>query len=260
MSVDLEKIWLDSLKECKAHLDRITFDDFKRLMKGQPKETAAPSFRLDANALLKSERSLQPVPEDITASRLDVSALLMRSAGISERSLQPVQEGIAQILADIPAIPEEPHSPVKSRSRSFDQDFSSYDDFSKSSPTLSEHRDASLALSFRSKIECELPGLVTDLSMSPLVVNRALYRKHREMRLAVLEASKQFDLTRVQRRSEEFAQAGLIMKRGKLTPVELEDAHQKALFDAATKKSGRVRRTRNKTVSDVSNMLFKAEA
>jgi hypothetical protein len=95
-------------------------------------------------------------------------------------------------------------------------------------------------------------------SASPLMANRALYRRHRGMRLAVLEASKQFDKKRTDRQTKDIpVQAGLIMKRGTMPPVELEDAHTRALFDAAAKRCGRSRRTKNKTVSDVTGMLMK---
>ena len=100
----------------------------------------------------------------------------------------------------------------------------------------------------------------TEAEASPLVANRALYRRHRGMRLAVLEASKQFDRKRNERVSLEIpTQAGLIMKRGVRPPVELEDAHTRALFDAAAKRCGRARRTKYRTVSDVTGMILKAQ-
>jgi len=94
-------------------------------------------------------------------------------------------------------------------------------------------------------------------TLSPLVAKRKLQRQLREMRLAVHEASKRFDIKRTERQSkEEPAQAGLIMKRGATPPVELEDAHTRALFEAAARRCGRSRR--NQTVSDVTGMLVKA--
>jgi hypothetical protein len=224
MSGDLEQMWLDSLSECKAHMDAITYSDFKRLMKGQPKEAG-----------------------DATSScGLDASAILMKRGGAAETSLMSVPEEKMQITPTEDSIRSLPPRPAPSR-------------------------DASLAFILPSKAEDEYIAAINDSSVSPLVVNRAIYRKHREMRLAVQEASKQFDLRRNERRSSinalapvQLSQAGLIMKRGKLPPVELEDAHQRALFDAAAKRSGRTRtrtkRTRNKTVSDVTGMLLKSGA
>ena len=91
---------------------------------------------------------------------------------------------------------------------------------------------------------------------SPLTVNRALYRKHREMRLSILEASKQFDM---KRKTMEQGKAGLIMKRGEKAPVALEDKHTREMFEAAAKRCGRARRPRNKTASDVTGMMAKAQ-
>mmetsp|Transcript_11369 Transcript_11369/g.14975 ORF Transcript_11369/g.14975 Transcript_11369/m.14975 type:complete len:109 (+) Transcript_11369:1-327(+) len=89
---------------------------------------------------------------------------------------------------------------------------------------------------------------------SPLIVNRALYRRHREMRLGVLEASKQFDNARKFRQQKE--KAGLVMKRGAKPPIEIQDQHNRAMFEAAARRCGRAKRERNRTVSDVSGMLL----
>jgi hypothetical protein len=250
MSGDLEQMWLDSLSECKAHMDAITYSDFKRLMKGQPKEAG-----------------------DATSScGLDASAILMKRGGAAETSLMSVPEEKMQIPPNVPSDMDEADSSVvrQPRSRSFDLKESPTEDSIRSLPPRpAPSRDASLAFILPSKAEDEYIAAINDSSVSPLVVNRAIYRKHREMRLAVQEASKQFDLRRNERRSSinalapvQLSQAGLIMKRGKLPPVELEDAHQRALFDAAAKRSGRTRtkRTRNKTVSDVTGMLLKSGA
>jgi hypothetical protein len=240
MSDDLEKIWIDSLQECKAHMDCITYSDFKRLMKGQPKETNVAAS-CDATSLRSSETSLQSVPE-----------------------------GNMQSLADIPPVIDEDAPLIQHpRTRSFDlQDSPKYDSI-RSLPPTALTRDASLALLLPSKAEGEYGAAINDSSMSSLVVNRTMYRKHREMRLAVQEASKEFDLSRNQRRSsisnsvQYYTQAGLIMKRGALPPVELEDAHQRALFAAAAKRCGRGRKTRTtrtRTVSDITGMMLKGQA
>jgi hypothetical protein len=235
MSGDLEQIWMDSLQECKAHMDRITYSDFKRLMKGQPKETKVAG---------------SCVPPDLRGS---------------ESSLQSVPEEKRQSLADIPPVIDEDEPLIRQpRSRSFDlQDSKS--DSNRSLPPTTLNRDASLALLLPSKAEGEYGAAINDSSKSSLVVNRTMYRKHREMRLAVQEASKEFDLTRNQRRTSisnavQYTKNGLIMKRGALPPVELEDAHQRALFAAAAKRCGRARKTRNKTVSDVTGMMLKSAA
>jgi hypothetical protein len=251
MSGDLEKMWLDSLSECKAHMDAITYSDFKRLMKGQPKEAAIATL----------------------SCGLDASAIPMKRGGAAETSLMSVPEEKGQSSSDFLSNKDkaDPSLGRQTRSRSFDQKESPDSIRSLPPRPAPPIRDASLALILPSKAEDEYIAEINDMSMSSLVVNRAIYRKHREMRLAVQEASNQFDLRRNERRSSinalapvQLSQAGLIMKRGKLPPVELEDAHQRALFAAAAKRCGRTRtrtkRTRNKTVSDVTGMLLKSGA
>lgn len=235
----LEKVWIESLNECKAHLDRITFSDFKRLMKGQPKATKNTSSQL------LSEKTLEPVLEPVAEDQVE------RKGELSE---EPPANG-------------KPHG----RSRSFDQrthmwssesklNTNSDDDSLRSSNSLG--RDASRAVIITPFDEEESSKFLmtnpttANVKESPLVVNRALYRKHREMRLAVLEASKQFD---IKRKTMQFnSQAGLIMKRGAKAPDALEDKHTREMFEAAAQRGGRARRTRNKTVSDVTGMMAKA--
>lgn len=250
MSGDLEKMWLDSLQECKAHMDAITYSDFKRLMKGQPKKAVHAA---DATAMMKrggvNETSLMSVPEEKRQSSSDLP-----DADEADPSLAP---HIRSRSFDLKESNDSIGSLPSRASPSWDANLA----FCPPSPRQAPIREASLALILPSQADGEYSAAINDSSMSPLVVNRAIYRKHREMRLAVQEASKQFDLTRNQRRSsEQFSQAGLIMKRGKMPPVELEDAHQRALFDAAAKRCGRARtkRTRNKTVSDVTGMLLRS--
>jgi Ca2+-binding EF-hand superfamily protein len=233
----LEAGWMESLNECKASLDRITFSDFKRLMKGQPKATK------NTGAQLLSEKTLEPLSEEISV------------------------EGKANLPEEI-AENSKPHG----RSRSFDQRASMWSSESALNTaneegslgsTSSIGRNASRAVIItpfdsqeRSEILSKDPT-TANVKESPLVVNRALYRKHREMRYAVLEASKQFDVKRKAMQSS--AQAGLIMKRGAKAPDALEDKHTREMFEAAAQRGGRARRTRNKTVSDVTGMMAKAQ-
>mmetsp|Transcript_5770 Transcript_5770/g.11541 ORF Transcript_5770/g.11541 Transcript_5770/m.11541 type:complete len:798 (-) Transcript_5770:24-2417(-) len=233
----LEKIWIESLNECKAHLDRITFADFKRLMKGQPKATK--------NTL--GEKTLEPLLEPVMED---------------EKSEDKKGE-----------LPEESNGGrIHGRSRSFDQRSHMWssesqlntnsDDGSIGSST-SLGRDASRAVLIttfddeeRSSHLSTNPSMTPKIKESPLLVNRALYRKHREMRISIMEASKQFDM---KRKTMEHGKAGLIMKRGEKAPDALEDKHTREMFEAAAKRCGRARRTRNKTASDVTGMMTKAQ-
>lgn len=123
----------------------------------------------------------------------------------------------------------------------------------------------------------DIEKAIHDETLTPLVVNRKLYRAHRKMRLAVLEASKRFEDEQMKRtRAELQAQqqsenkssygASLVMRRGHKKEVssetirslmqERQKAHETIVKDAV-KKSGRSRsrRGRMKTVSDMSAMM-----
>lgn len=200
-------------------------------MKGQPKEPVAqqPFSRRAGKPDEFREGSLGDLPEE---ESIDEQAI-MATGGIVNAK-------------------ETPHRIHRQKSRSFE--FKTgvvWDDLDRS---------ASIAF-LPSKADEGEKGEISQISASPLMANRALYRRHRGMRLAVLEASKQFDKKRTDRQTQDLLmQAGLIMKRGAIPPVELEDAHTRALFDAASKRCGRSKRTRNKTVSDVTGMLAKSLA
>mgnify|MGYP005847776877 CR=1 FL=1 len=132
--------------------------------------------------------------------------------------------------------------------------------------------------------QSEIEALVKDESKSALVVNRKLYRAHRQMRLAVLEASKRFEEQQAQHAKEVLLarqtdegggsdeldevnkpfHAGLVMKHGHTKHVSSEainqmlrdnQVEQQALVEKATRRGGRGRRTRKKTISDMSGML-----
>jgi len=233
---ELEKIWIDSLEECKAHLDRITFDDFKKLMKGQPKECIGPPF---VPSSPNSLRGLTPVPE---------GQLHPITSGVALESLN-VPSGL--LLDDSIDNPRQFYG--KGRSHSYEQKGGSWDAADASSSFT--RTDASLALVLPMHTGSDFEEITSN--MTPLTANRALYRKHRELRLAVLEASKQFDKKRNDIHSRDhLTNASLIMKRGVKPPVEVEDAHARALFENAAKKCGRApKRSKNKTVSDVTGMM-----
>ena len=119
-----------------------------------------------------------------------------------------------------------------------------------------------------------------DKLKSALVVNRTLYRAHRQMRLAVMEASKRFeeqqaeharDVILAAREGDDdndgnhgMIQAGLVMRHGHKKQVssqairQLLDenrSQQLKLVEKANRRGGRGRRSRKKTTSDMSGML-----
>lgn len=122
--------------------------------------------------------------------------------------------------------------------------------------------------------------LIHDESKTPLVVNRNLYRAHRQMRQAVLDASKRLEeaqMRRLVREEEEksllnvgasamssLQSAGLVMRRGQRERMSTEEvrkilnariSQQQAQMAKANKQAGRGRRRRKKTVSDMTGML-----
>jgi calcium-dependent protein kinase len=121
-----------------------------------------------------------------------------------------------------------------------------------------------------------IDAAIQDENLTPLVVNRKLYRAHRQMRLAVVEASKRFEDQQLIRTKEElqakhdadarpFVGAGLVMRRGNKKEVSsgeirhLMSARQKqtkSIIESAARKGGRGRRSRKKTISDMSGMLL----
>jgi hypothetical protein len=248
----IEKIWLESLKVCKSHLDRITFHDFKKLMKGQPKEALVSQSKDDLNCPPSPGTPLTSLPEG-----------KMIVPGKNMITLPPIPSSENFDALSIPSgfldgSIENPRSFYgKGRSQSYEHKRSSWDESDSDilKPALS---NSSLALVLPSHgADSEYNAFTKDKTITALVNNRTLYRKHREMRLAVLDASKQFDKKRLAIRSSQqmHSRASLIMRRGVRPPPEVEDAHTVTMFAEAAKRAGRERRSRNKTVSDVSLML-----
>ena len=117
----------------------------------------------------------------------------------------------------------------------------------------------------------DIDRVVQDETKTPLVVNRTLYRAHREFRHAFTEACKQFEDEQIRRaketlRAQESASAkhtaGLVMRHGqalsdqsikKFLAETIEE--QQMQVDQANRRGGRGRHSRKKTTSDMSGML-----
>jgi len=113
--------------------------------------------------------------------------------------------------------------------------------------------------------------VIKDETKTALVVNRKLYRAHRQMRLAVMEASKRFEEQQIARtkkmlemRGGQPCGAGLTMRHGHAPEMSIEQIREvikkqqkqrQVAVDKANKRGGRGRRTRKKTVSDMAGML-----
>lgn len=118
----------------------------------------------------------------------------------------------------------------------------------------------------------EVDSIIKDETKTPLVVNRQLYRAHRQMRLAVLEASKRFEEQRAEMEIERLKaanpktvpSAGLTMRHGHKKELSSESLrhimmqnqkNQNTDLEKANRRGGRGRRSRKKTVSDMAGML-----
>mmetsp|Transcript_21752 Transcript_21752/g.44443 ORF Transcript_21752/g.44443 Transcript_21752/m.44443 type:complete len:1071 (-) Transcript_21752:253-3465(-) len=117
----------------------------------------------------------------------------------------------------------------------------------------------------------DVDRVIGDETKTPLVVNRKLYRAHREFRHAVVDACKRFEDEQLRRAKEtlqaqENAQtrhtAGLVMRHGQgLSEQSIKNflkktmEEQQTLVDQANRRGGRGRRSRKKTISDMSGML-----
>eukprot|EP00543_Licmophora_paradoxa_P008028 CAMPEP_0202450408 /NCGR_PEP_ID=MMETSP1360-20130828/9012_1 /ASSEMBLY_ACC=CAM_ASM_000848 /TAXON_ID=515479 /ORGANISM="Licmophora paradoxa, Strain CCMP2313" /LENGTH=1047 /DNA_ID=CAMNT_0049068655 /DNA_START=468 /DNA_END=3611 /DNA_ORIENTATION=+ len=187
---------------------------------------------------------------------------------------------------EFPPLPKMPAKPrddqfVRRRSRSVDDQDVEYDSGSKlgsESPTFTADARRAMVLP---EHHHEMELLIMDESKTPLVVNRQLYRAHRQMRLAVLEATKRFEeqqarrvrqiLTSQREKEDEPVEgplpigAGLVLRHGLQKQVSSEavmnwlkksNEEKDALVERACKRGGRVRSRRQKTKSDMSGMLM----
>jgi calcium-dependent protein kinase len=233
----LQVVWNDATKQCNGGFGRrvLTYDDFVLLMKGQGEEIGMCSGSLEE--VTSSLRSLQ-----------------------GSSSFLPIPEG--EILEedekeeDITLSDDKRKDFRRMRSRSLGGEGPSSSEGGRKSPA-----------SFVSpgRYNSDVHSLIKDASQSPLVRNRSLYRAHRELRLAVLEASKRFEEKRANRvkatllvtqgpSSAGHSSPGLIVRNESLDKPKSVLDHQTDL-ENASHRGGRHRERRIKTVSDMSVLL-----
>jgi len=305
---EMKMMWMESIKHIKGDLDRITVDDFMLVMKGQALGMGGDSFRNSDRASKRniSTRGLDIVPEGQASPQIrrTVNDFARFEGSSSELMLHsiPMLGEPADPFGDLAAAPKISHiadsvipekrAYMRLRSRSLEHNktnfFEDNDDFDEEE--IRGYLRPSMLLPVRRNIET----VMEDNTMSPLMVNRAIYRAHREMRLGVMEASKRFE--EKQKRHElnkKLEEAGkrdglgpgiaLVMRRRpgsvghgseELKPPhkevhdEQEQEHaaeskksaEEAALDSASTRSGRPRRNRKKTCSDMTGMLAKIEA
>lgn len=215
---DLEIIWLSSLKDCKAHPDRITFTDFKALMNGRPKKGATAVTPLDVVMEQNRPENGRDVP---------------RHGDFDTNEVYHVQQ-------------------LSSRSQSQKSSNSFWDGNDSSEPRNIKMSGSGAVLRCE---EGDASLHFVDANSNLLATKRDLFRKRLEMRLAVLEASKRFDKKlKDMNRIISPRRAGLIMKRVDEDRVEDDFAPLRSIGRNAS--ATRTRPDRKKTVSDVTG-LFK---
>jgi len=258
--VNLELIWRASLAECRAtSSDRITFMDFKKIIKGQPKVPVTPG--VSARRLSFTSPLSPPTLRRLTAGAAMLSAAVFEAAASDDDSSRREVPGEVSAtrgsvtLSDISAlvVEEDPHRYLKeSRSQSHKE--------GSSKSTFWDEEEEPVVLP-----KFPVPAgqkIGESRRASSLIVKSPLYRHHIEMRHAVLEASHRFDQKMNDMESNESSpapRASLIMKRGETLikrPSKITNVGESQNVDAAVKRSGRAQRgTRTKTRSDIRGMM-----
>ena len=307
----MRTMWGDSIQASQIQNAQITYDDFLLLVKGQTREDQTKQHRLIPSVVKPTLDVLHEVTslgseteEDI--SNMNLSKLPSSPIGLYGKTGEESEytsdeypvfiEDVEENVSIAPRSPEnqQPVVPIvetplplfklsipnlspkstksryliaRGRSRSVDDNDSSDEkEVDKNQPSSKEVPD----------------NVDNDESNSSLVVNRKLYREHREFRIALLEASKRFEDEQFQRTRAELQEkqkeddtphfgAGLVMKHGHAKGLSSKSIRklmmqrheeQQHLVEKATRRTGRRdRRARKKTISDMSGMIggFKTE-
>ena len=293
----IEQMWQDGIAECSCPMGQFTFEDFRMFIKGQSKDKrgrprsppgSPPGSPLTGRKSLirlslepPSSPSLEMVPEgsvspqpkhkvfpkfDDISSSLEMPALpTLPCLGDED---QPKNNTDTAFPADLLPC----HRRTRSRSLETPASTVWYDEDLEEVNGLEGLDQRQSYVVLPSRAVGELKEIIQDETKTPLAVNKALYRKHREFRRSVLEGSKALDRARqAQRRQSELQgsefrdrrtdlvrRASLTMKRG-VQPETIPELptisdHEERKV-AAAKRSGRPRRTRAKTTSDISGMI-----
>lgn len=240
----------------------------------------------DINAVLdrknEDELSMHSLPN--LGSNKDTNESSSSSIGLASPGRDGTSPAIRKAITELP--PEEPTTPGLSldgneevekasltRRRSYSLTDKEGDETSKVDQTPQFGADSRRAVALP---EHESPNAEFSKNKSALVVNRQLYRAHRQMRIAVMDASRRFEEQQARRARDTLiaqkeaesgmgiGQAGLVMRHGTKVQVTSEairkfmeesKAEQQVLVEKANRRGGRGRSSRKKTISDMSGML-----
>jgi Ca2+-binding EF-hand superfamily protein len=270
---DLWHMWMESIRHVNGHMDKISLDQFLIIMKGQAlSDPSVSTRRLVMDNHKSINQSLASVLEGTQSPQSNRSASdINRFEGSSEFStpcIPTLEDGpTTDGGVPLPVICDsEESSPdyLRLRSRSLETIRTNYFadmDLESDAQEEPSRKPVRPNILMNGRSSRELEKVVKDESMTPLMVNRALYRAHRELRLAVLDASKRFE-EKQQSRTDEHLMPALVMRRGSAeresTPApatKIEDFTE-AILNNASQRGGRPNRgTRKKTVSDMTGFL-----
>ena len=241
---DLELIWKMSLEECNASGEWITFQDFQKIIKSQPKHTVPPSFcarnRRSSSCLLSL-----PAQKRLTAGAALLSAAVFEAAAFDDELSR--RESSCLDRRDIGAM----------------------SDFTESGSRFWLGQEDGSSAFFNQSADTELPlSLVVPTGetlsearrTSSLLTKSLFYRHHLEMRHAVMEASKRFDqkLSDLQTRPLPH-RTSLIMKRGGMEMKSITKSRRasdiEGIEDMVKRNGCSSSCPRKKTTSDIRGMI-----
>jgi hypothetical protein len=214
----LEKVWEESLLEIDSRLDRITLHDFKRLMKGRPKE-GMTAFLYSSPGLLPTFADSSLVPS--LGGDLGLSNVIEEDPELIESINEQAEIEKAANIS----------SPSVSKTGELDHNRSSYRGsvWSSSNPAVDTYFSGSRrsSLPTSKSLSSNSESSFDSVLMSPLAANRAIYRKSLLRHSIVADTqmgnnnnnnSKSHNLNMNDLRSSTTS-ASLVMKRGTLFPT-----------------------------------------
>jgi len=266
----VRRLYFDGLEDYQINDLHITYDDFLAVMKGQStSELKLVSQEKTPPNLIGIPGKLHMVPEISTEIAMEPSELPQ----ITE---SPSGEACAFSIATLTP-PESPSSRGSPLARGRSVSLGNEGDLVHSNSIVPSNLRRTLNLPEHNHDNKEMERLLHDESKTALVVNRNLYRAHRQMRQAVLDASKRLEEAQIRRLVKEEEQkldsslkgrtlqsAGLVMRRGQREQMSSEAVRkilearmleQQEQLAKANKQAGRGRRRRKKTVSDMTGMF-----
>lgn len=244
----LSAVWADGVcGQAASGCEQIDYEQFRAILKGQGPEVPG----------------LPPPSPGLGPRRISSRKRSVETSGIPTiPSLQPVDE--SKKLEDADSFKTPSRTYVRQRSHSLKE--------KKAARWVNDDEDmessqSSLVLAGRDSPD--VSKVIFDETRSPIEVNRALYRAHREMRQAVLDASKRFEEERARREHERkvalgipngsqlHRRASLVMRRGSVADLSFAQKDEKVQqqVDNASERGGRPSRRRRKTVSDMTGMM-----